>query len=217
VKRHPAVGWVRADRIPSEATLADILALRTRIAELEREQEADTSRPPRGTEDLVQGDETYEIDFTFVARDPEDDYPYENDVEYDASIEPSWNEMFAAVAPSMIHEASEATVKNAISRLFLIEGKAVLAGDKDLEGKQLVEFKFDPKYTETVLIQFRALGLIEQSVRSRSVRDTKTYWRLTKHGDALMTNLRAIRRGARPDQVEAEMIDVQVAADVEET
>jgi hypothetical protein len=27
LKRRPADGWVRADRIPSEATLADVLAL----------------------------------------------------------------------------------------------------------------------------------------------------------------------------------------------
>src|SRR5882762_4904883 len=36
-KRHPAVGWVRADKVPSEATLADVLTLRNRIAQLEQE------------------------------------------------------------------------------------------------------------------------------------------------------------------------------------
>ena len=35
-KRHPAVGWIRADQVPSEATLADILALRQRVTELEK-------------------------------------------------------------------------------------------------------------------------------------------------------------------------------------
>jgi hypothetical protein len=57
-----------------------------------------------------------------------------------------------------------------------------------------LKFKFRPVQIETVVVQFRALGLIEHSVRPRSVRDTTTYWRLTKHGDNLMTNLRAIRR-----------------------
>lgn len=31
-KRHPAVGWVRADKIPTEATISEVLSLKNRIA-----------------------------------------------------------------------------------------------------------------------------------------------------------------------------------------
>ena len=122
--------------------------------------------------------------------------------------------MFAAVAPTMIHEGSEATVKNAISRFFVAEGRASLADDEDLKEKELADFEFDPEYLETVLIQFRALGLIEQSIRSRSLRDSRTYWRLTKHGDALMTKLRAIRRGEEED--EEDEVETEVVAEPEQ-
>lgn len=47
-----------------------------------------------------------------------------------------------------------------------------------------------------ILIQFKALGLIEKSNRSRSVKDTATYWKLTKKGDDHLTKLRAIKKKA---------------------
>ncbi len=62
-----------------------------------------------------------------------------------------------------------------------------------------MEFKFRLDQFETIIVQFRALGLIEHSARPRSVRDTQTYWRLTKHGDNLITNLRALRRSPVPE------------------
>jgi len=51
-----------------------------------------------------------------------------------------------------------------------------------------------PSDFQTILVQFRALGLIQQSFRTRSVKDTATYWTLTKYGDRVMTWLRAIRK-----------------------
>lgn len=186
----------------TEATLADVLALRTRIAELEKQLVSDASRPPKGTEDLVQGDDKFKIEFSFVGCDPSDDYPYEKDKPWDAWMEPSWNEMFAAVAPTMINEATDSEVKRALQSFFIAWAKREFGTDKDLKRKQMVEFKFQQQQFEKVIVQLRALRLIESSVRPRSVRDTKTYWRLTKHGgDDLMTQLRAIRRTAREEVV----------------
>ncbi len=34
-KKHPAVGWIRADKVPTDATVTEILKLRKRITELE--------------------------------------------------------------------------------------------------------------------------------------------------------------------------------------
>ncbi|KAB8066887.1 DUF4062 domain-containing protein [Janthinobacterium violaceinigrum] len=47
---------------------------------------------------------------------------------------------------------------------------------------------------QTIKIQLRALGLITKSTRSRSVKDTSTYWTLTPYGDNVMLQLRAIRK-----------------------
>lgn len=52
----------------------------------------------------------------------------------------------------------------------------------------------DEQDMQMVFIQLRALGLITQSDKQRSVNDTQSYWTLTKYGDSLMTKLRAIRK-----------------------
>jgi len=46
----------------------------------------------------------------------------------------------------------------------------------------------------TLIVQLRALGLIEKSERNRSVKDKATYWKLTAYGDQHLTTLRAIRK-----------------------
>jgi hypothetical protein len=79
MKRTPAVGWIRADRVPTEATLTEILALRNRVAELESQLAADRTQPPKGTEDLVQGDDGFDVTFS---------YCQEGDVELSSSRRP---------------------------------------------------------------------------------------------------------------------------------
>lgn len=54
VKRNPGVGWVRADKIPTGATLTDILNLREQVADLESQLEGTRTEAPQGTEDLMQ-------------------------------------------------------------------------------------------------------------------------------------------------------------------
>jgi hypothetical protein len=48
---------------------------------------------------------------------------------------------------------------------------------------------------QTIKIQLRALGLIVQSKKARSIKDTRTFWSLTPYGDAVLVQLRAIRKG----------------------
>jgi len=68
VKRYPGVGWVRADQVPTEATLSELLSLRRRIGDLEAEIAANRLAPPKGTEDLEQGNDVFEFEVTFKAR-----------------------------------------------------------------------------------------------------------------------------------------------------
>ena len=98
----------------------------------------------------------------------------------------------------MINECSQHALQKAFINFF--EGRATDAFEnhKNMRGKQLHDFKFRNDQIETCLVQFRALGLIGESVRTRSVKDTTTYWRLKPYGDYLMTQLRALRRTAAP-------------------
>jgi hypothetical protein len=57
---------------------------------------------------------------------------------------------------------------------------------------------FSRKQIETCVVQMRALGLIKENQKPRSVKDTRTYWALTPYGDHLMVQLRALRRTPSP-------------------
>lgn len=200
VKRHPATGWVRADQVPSGSTLSDLLALRQRVEELEHELEAERTAPPPGTEDLLQGDDAFEIGFRFVARKTLEAFPYHEDTSYQATIEPTWNDIFAGVAPKMINEASDAELRSAFRSHFISLAIADFAGDKDLKGRELRDFKFQDNDLDTCIVQLRALGLVTDSQRKRSLWDTGTYWTLTPFGDRQMVILRALRRTPSPSR-----------------
>jgi hypothetical protein len=199
-KRHPAVGWVRADQVPSGATLSDLLALRQRVEELEQELETQRTAPPPGTEDLLQGDDTFEINFEFVARKNLSEYPFREDHGYTATIEPSWKAVFAGVAPKMINEAADQDLRSAFQSYFTAWAIADFGKDKDLKGRELRAFKFKDVDLDTCIVQLRALGLITHSQRKRSLRDTGTYWTLTPFGDRQMVILRALRRTPLPER-----------------
>jgi len=198
IKRTPAVGWIRADQVPSGATLSDILMLRKRVEELEGELESERRSPPSGTEDLYQGDDVFEINLTFDARPPGARPPYSTDDGYTATLEPSWNAIFAAVAPKLINEASDDDLRTALREYFTQKTQNDFGDTDDLKGKILRKFSFRSAEFDTCIVQLRALGLLTESRRKRSVHDTRTYWALTPFGDGQMVLLRALRRTPAP-------------------
>lgn len=191
MKRRPGVGWVRADVVPTGATLADVFRLQHRVAELEAEANAARFRPPAGTEDFRQGEDVLVLETTFNA------YPYGDILHtqhYEGKIHLTWNQLFAAVAPSLITEGSLREVRAALKRVVTQRGREVFGREKNLRDHELESFTVQEHDLETVIIQFRALGLIRESARQRSVKDKETYFTLTPYGDTVMTQLRAIRR-----------------------
>jgi hypothetical protein len=193
-KRFPAVGWIRADKVPTDATVTEILALRKQISELQGKLETNRIGPPEGAEDLYQGSDPFEVRIWFVARKRGDPYPYRHDETYAGATFPTWNEMFAVVAPLMINEATDEALKSALRDFLARHGSETYKGNPELKERSLRDFRVSDSDIETVIVQFRALGLIRESQRARSVKDMRTYWSLTPYGDQLMTQLRALRR-----------------------
>ncbi|MDN2659422.1 DUF4062 domain-containing protein [Neptunomonas sp. CHC150] len=191
-KRHPAVGWVRADKVPSETTITEVLKLKQKVAELEAELIKNRNAPPPGTEDLMQGDDSFKMKVVFTGRRPGGDWS--DDVKYQASISPTWNEIFAGVAPVLINEASESALRSAFDSYLTQVSRNEFEEHEDLKGHSLKSFSFSRSEIDTCMIQLRALGLIKESDKKRSVRDTATYWSLTSYGDQLMVQLRALSR-----------------------
>lgn len=200
IKRHPAVGWVRADKVPTETALAEVFSLKNKITELEKEAALLRDKPPSGTEFLAQGNDKYEIHLSFKSRGKFSIFSHDEDKKYNASINLTWNAIFAAVAPSMINEASAHTLRQAFTDFFKRESLKAFQSQKRFENYELVDFSFHKDEIETCIVQLRALGLIKENDRKRSVSDTSTYWTLTPYGNTLMVQLRAIKREPLEDE-----------------
>jgi hypothetical protein len=189
-KRNPGVGWIRADKIPGENILSDMLELRKKNEQLEAQLEAQRIGPPKGTEELVQGDDEFEIKCKFEV--------YGKDVSdfktYSGTFIVAWNDIWGAIAPTLINEATERQFRGAIKRFFSSRAKEIFSKHENFEGLDIVSFKFSDEDIDTCIVQLRALGLMRESLRQRSVKDTNTYWTLTSYGDNLMVQLRAIRK-----------------------
>ncbi len=208
-KRHPSVGWVRGDAGASPETLAELNDLRKRLAEADAQRSEAQKGPPPGAEALVQGEEQTKFAFGYSAGiNMYGEYDFQaSSFEGAIEAEISWDDLFSCVAPDLLHEASEKTMRNRFDAMLTEE----LAEDAAEAAWQQAEEQGRPKEKGgtkvfirpedfgTVVVQFRALGLIEKSDRARSVKDTATYWTLTPFGDEHLTQLRAIRRPADQD------------------
>ncbi|WP_236210376.1 DUF4062 domain-containing protein [Metapseudomonas otitidis] len=191
IKSHPAIGWVRGDQVPSEGALEEMLTLRRRIEELEHEIQATRLTEPEGAAELAKGTDKFDVAYTFIASPTSWDH---DGVEYEASLSVQWDDIFFALSPYMIDEAKDATLVQALTAMIKEYAVEELMEDKELEGLNLQSFKVSPDDYLTIKVQLRALGLITQSSKNRSVKDTGTYWTLTPYGDTVMTRLRAIQR-----------------------
>ena len=190
VKRHPAVGWIRADQIPSGVTIVEIFELRNKISELEQELERSRTEPPHGTENLLQQNDHFAISLDFLVRQ----YESFGGKRYKTTINPTWNDMFASVAPGMINEVTDEGFRKSFKKFAIQYIEDAFRNESILKDKEVGEVYIKQHDIDTFIIQLRALGLIQHSVRKRSIKDTSTYWTLTRYGDMLMVQLRALKK-----------------------
>ena len=204
-RRHPAVGWVRGDLVPDQAAAQEILSLRKENDLLREQLQSVRMTPPLESDGLVQGEEVIHVGFTYVTR-PEGNHSdflassilsdiYNPSKTMHAAIDVSWNEIFYHVSPNMINETPDPDFHGSLNDL--IRQKAwKSASEKHSKDKKMSisDFSVNDGDFQTIKVQLRALGLIQQSRKPRTVKDTATYWTLTPYGDHVMTQLRAIRR-----------------------
>ena len=191
-KKHPGIGWVKGDMVPSQEASLEILELKKQIEKLEYKLTEARVQAPSGTEGLAQGEDTITVKYSFKSRPKNGSYSDEQN--WTGNITTTWNAIFYQVSPQMIDELNERSFSNSINQLISKLGRQLLKDDKDLKGHSLSNFSiFDEDY-QTIKVQLRALGLISKSNKSRSVKDNSTYWTLTEYGDNVMNKLRAIQK-----------------------
>ncbi|MBP0624982.1 DUF4062 domain-containing protein [Cupriavidus consociatus] len=203
IKSTPAVGWVRANELADREATMELLQLRRRVEDLQSELSKVRTSAPKGAEGLAQGNEEHSIKFAFNATAPRE---YRS-VTWSSTFAPTWNDIFACIAPLMIHEAAEPTLKHAIDGLAEAENTERLGMNEKLLGHSLGGFRISQDDFQTIKVQLRALGLIAKNDKTRSVKDSGTYWTLTPYGDEVMTQLRAIRRNEDGGDASTEIVE----------
>lgn len=190
IKSDPGVGWVRANELPDKDATLELLRLRRQVDQLQAELARSRTTAPKGAEDLAQGEEVHMFSCTLQARPPGQ---YTNQA-WTFELGATWNDVFSAVAPLMIHESPEVNLKQALDAFVDERLQPQVAITTELEGHSIRKITLDDQDFQTIKIQLRAVGLVTKSEKARSVKDSGTYWTLTPYGDEVMTRLRAIRR-----------------------
>lgn len=191
IKTNPAVGWVKADNLPSKESTEEILELRKHIDALQREIEKIRTSTPKDTEHLAQGDEEFDIQYTFGAYSTGSWRP---DKIYSASFSMTWWDIFSAISPLMIDEATDKDLIVEINRQIRAVNIDELQKDEDLKDYALKDFSINKDDFNTIKVQLLALKLMIKSVKNRSVKDKQNYWGVTPYGETVMTQLRAIKK-----------------------
>lgn len=188
MKRHPAIGWVRADSVPTGARIEDVLLLKERVAELEAQLSASRTLPAPESAGLAQGGDNHEINLK-VESSSHSWSAY--------SVIYTWDDLFAHVAPALLNEASDERLRHAISSYVEADSLSIFKDDEEIPKDQKrfgVSVDMPALEIDTCIVQFRALGLITESQKKRSVTDSGKYWALTPYGDHKLVQLRAIRK-----------------------
>ena len=194
IKSNPAVGWVKADLLPSQEASKEILDLRSQVDELQREIKTINATAQKETVHLAQGEDEFEIKYTFHADQVISGHSFAFDT-YSASFSASWSQIFARISPLMIDEASEWDLQHEMDQMTEEVNIESLQENPNLKEFPLNVFRINPNSFNTIKVQLLALKLITKSIRDRSRKDRSNYWTLTPYGETLMMELRAIRRG----------------------
>jgi hypothetical protein len=132
-------------------------------------------------EHLLQGEDIFPINFTYYSSDTVEYLilPLTSDFkkEFEDIYLISCNALFALLAPHMIREATEDNLHSIINE-HILNNPSNYKNHKERErsiGNKLVKtVRMDWSSLTKIIIQFKALNLIEQSKNKRSVTDDNT-------------------------------------------
>ena len=204
VKTYPAVGWVRGDVQTSTESLRELNDLRKQIGHLESQLEASRTGPPAGAQKLAQGDDAVTFALDAQTRVTHKATPYVPvTVQETYQPELTWDRIFSVVGTYLLDEAEQSALLTNLNgwltkefggRFRVLVRRSREADYGEIKSFRSTKIQLREDDFGTVLIQLKALGLIQRSAKKRSVSDKGAYWTLTPYGDDHLTELRAISR-----------------------
>ena len=163
----PAVGWVRADKMPTEQLLAEMNELRKSRDELQQELNRLNAYVPPNLKDLAGLDDEITINATVKSTK----YP---DKHFNKSI--TWRELFGLIAPHLLDHPNDASVQRLFSSTFFNYAP------------------IDDQDYQTVKIHLTALQLVTVDYLQTTQGGYGLFWSLTPKGHALMMETRTVRK-----------------------
>ncbi|MBP3087379.1 DUF4062 domain-containing protein [Mycolicibacterium fortuitum] len=189
IKTNPRVGWVRGDKAMTAETERELLTLRAELAEareksqsliLESNQAIDRSK-------LSQGEDKLRIQLYVSSAN------YNDDTSLWVQSTVSWNEILAAIGPSMIDEATEAEVEKKVARCIFRGDMSKKHRDAAKKVSNRSLYISDGDF-ETIIVHFRSLGIIESGTKRRQINDRNKYLRLTPLGQEKLAALKVVAK-----------------------
>lgn len=190
IKDFPAEGWVRSNSAVDESSIKEIARLQKMNQDLQAKIDRISTEPPKGSDILCQGEDLFDLGINFEATQKRTYRSFN----CSAQVSTTWNRIFKKIAPFMINECTDSSLRAALDG-FSESFKKQISSMKEFS--DLLEFENFEVSTETynqIKVQLRALGLIEISSKKHSTTDKSTYWTLTQYGDYVMTQLVALRK-----------------------
>jgi hypothetical protein len=200
-KTHPAEGWVRAGDAMTPEVQQELVELRARVAELTSKLTTERAQHALAIpEGLADGQDTVRL-AGFVEYYPQKFVDAEEMVPKNKSrawysIDTTWDDLFAALAPSMMDECSEVDLENVLGEYMrkLMNDETDKFAKKDKIGWFMSVDPKDETFDDVVRVQFPALGYTRSGDRRRAPSDSNSYWILTDLGREHMMRLRASRK-----------------------
>lgn len=204
-KRYPATGWVRADQVTSQESLRALTKAQAEIEVLKTQLHAARTEAPAGTDKLAQGTGSFELSvYVDGVWTPEGSYRHEVGTWHETM--PTWDRVFGYLGLRMMQEGSHEALKEDLELLIRSDYECdevfrdYLHEVANEDGVKKWSYRFQgvtvtDEDFQTVILQLVALGLVEQSQRNRSVKDTSNYWSLTPYGHTKLVQIRALKAG----------------------
>jgi hypothetical protein len=180
VNAHPAIGWVRADKVANVEVLGEINEVRKKNAELQaqigeyKRALANLASPP-ALKDLAGLDEEIEVGGRY----------WSGGAFRRWHIRTTWRKIFAHISPYLLTNPNGETVKGILAPALV---KDAHVGEESIQNEEIDDQDF-----QTVAVQLRALGLVKIEYSQTVAGGMRLFWSFTAAGERLMVETRAIR------------------------
>lgn len=175
IKTYPAVGWVRANNQTSSESLSEINELRKQNDKLNKDLAELSIKPKSSIDNLADYTEVIKLSGSYKKQWQGSTYQW--------SEEMTWQDIFSCIAPYLLENPSDGSVK------ITIKKNAIKRTVSDY-----LESDIDDQIFQTIKIQLMALGLVDVAYSKTTKGGMMLFWRITEAGKDLMLKLRTVRK-----------------------